>query len=230
MTTNSSQILLLMAFALGIRHGFDLDHLATIDSITRTVKENVRLSKFVGFLFSLGHGLVVILLSLVIGSGIIKTRAPLWLAAFGSWISIIFLLLFGLITLWNVVPNRNKLSAGFPTSLRVFLCKKLLGENNNPLLIMLIGALFAFSFDTFTQVALFSLSVSAMAGIFFSIILAIVFMIGMIAADGLNGFFVFSLIQLADKKSKLISQIVGLSIAFFSLVLGLLDLVNQLDW
>lgn len=219
-----------MAFALGIRHGFDLDHLATIDSITRTVKENAGLSKFVGFLFSLGHGLVVMLMSLVIGSGIIKTQAPLWLAALGSWISIVFLVLFGLLTLRNVFITKTQLASGLPTGLRSVFFRKLVGEKYNPWLIMLIGALFAFSFDTYSQVALFSLSVSVMAGLFFSMVLAMVFMVGMIAADSLNGFFVSSLIHLVDKRSKLISQIIGLGIAFFSLALGLVGLLNQLDW
>ena len=67
---DSGGFLFAMAFLLGIRHGFDLDHLATIDSVTRIVGENRYLSKIVGFLFSLGHGLVVILISLIIGSGL----------------------------------------------------------------------------------------------------------------------------------------------------------------
>ena len=65
------------AFLLGLRHGLDLDHLATIDAITRTVQGN--LSKMVGFLFSLGHGLVVTIVSLVIGSGLMQTHIPEWL-------------------------------------------------------------------------------------------------------------------------------------------------------
>ena len=84
-----------MVFLLGVRHGFDLDHLATIDSITRTVKSQVRLSKFVGVLFSLGHGVVVILMTLVIASGLVRLTTPAWLDAMGSWISIIFLFIFG---------------------------------------------------------------------------------------------------------------------------------------
>lgn len=213
-----------MAFALGVRHGFDLDHLATIDSITRTVKENARLAKFVGFLFSFGHGLVVILMSLIIGSGIVQARSPLWLESFGQWISVFFLLAFGILTLWNILPNASIL----PTNFRGFLFKKLLGEKYNPFLIMLIGALFAFSFDTFTQVALFSISVSVMAGLLFTVILGIFFMLGMMASDGFNGLFISSLIQFADKKSALISRIFGLLIACFSLILGLLGLLNQL--
>ena len=213
-----------MVFALGIRHGFDLDHLATIDSITRTVKENNHLSKLVGILFSLGHGLVVILMSLIIGSGMIHTHAPLWLEAFGNWISIFFLFAFGLLTLWNTLPHSHVLPTGFKT----FFIKKLLGETYNPFVIVLIGALFAFSFDTFSQVALFSISLSVMAGVFFSVLLGVVFMLGMMTSDGLNGLFVSTLIQFADKRSTFISQAIGLLIASFSLILGFMGLLNQL--
>ena len=209
-----------MVFALGARHGFDLDHLATIDSITRAVKQNSRLSRLVGFLFSLGHGLVVILMSLIISSGIFQTRSPLWLETVGHWVSIIFLLLFGLLTLWNVLSHSHTT----PTGVRALVFGKLIGETNNPLLIILIGALFAISFDTFTQVALFSISVSVMAGYFFPVILGVVFMLGMMASDGLNGLFVSFLIQRADKRSSLISRGIGFIIACFSLILALREI------
>lgn len=214
-----------MAFTLGLRHGFDLDHLATIDSITRAVKSNIRLSKFVGFLFSLGHGLVVITMSLIIGSGVIQTQTqmPTWLEAFGNWISIFFLFLFGVITLWNLLPN----SKVIPVGIRSVIFKKLFKDNYNPIIIMLIGALFALSFDTFTQVALLSLSASLLTGIFFTAILGIVFMMGMMTTDGLNGIFVSSLLQSADKKSRVISCGFGILIGMFSLTLGVMNLLRQ---
>ncbi len=83
MDTNISWILLVsMALTLGISHGFDLDHLAAIDAITRTVRDNRFLSKMVGFLFSLGHGIVVILISLIIGSGLMESH----IVQFGNWL------------------------------------------------------------------------------------------------------------------------------------------------
>ena len=224
MSEQSSIVLVFMVFLLGVRHGFDLDHLATIDSITRTVKSQVRLSKFVGVLFSLGHGVVVILMTLVIASGLVRLTTPAWLDAMGSWISIIFLFIFGLLTFWNILPHSHPL----PTGIRQIFFKKLTRETYNPFLIMSIGALFAISFDTFSQVALFSISASVMAGYFFSILLGIIFMLGMMASDGLNGFFVSSLIQLADKRSLLVSRGIGFIIACFSLILGFVGVVNHL--
>jgi high-affinity nickel-transport protein len=58
-----------LAFALGAKHGFDADHLATIDGITRyNTRENSALARLAGGPFSLGHGVVVLLVALVAGS------------------------------------------------------------------------------------------------------------------------------------------------------------------
>jgi len=100
--------LMAMAFLLGVRHGFDLDHLATIDSITRIVRANRRLSKMVGFLFSLGHGVVVITISLLVGNGLTSAHIPEWLNGVGDTISLIFLFIFGFLTLWNVLQHPAK--------------------------------------------------------------------------------------------------------------------------
>lgn len=213
-------ILLAMALGLGLRHGFDLDHLATIDSITRTVQrqQNHVLAKLVGCLFSLGHGLVVIVVSLIIGSGLMRSHSPLWLEGVGNWISIFFLSVFGLLTLYNVLQNPS--ASKLPVSLSSFLSRKMVAKKFNPALIIFVGALFAFSFDTFSQVALFSLSASVLAGWAFAGVLGIAFMLGMMASDGLNGLFVSLLLQRADKTSLIISRVIGLAIASFSLILA----------
>jgi high-affinity nickel-transport protein len=218
---NSGWILIAMAFLLGVRHGFDLDHLATIDSITRTFRDNQYLSKISGFLFSLGHGLVVILISIIIGSGLTPSAVPEWLNGAGDSISIAFLFLFGLLNLWNIFlpPSQSPL----PTSFKNYLSKKLVRKNFNPMLIVFIGALFAFSFDTVSQVVLFSLSASALSGCLFSGLLGLVFMLGMMLSDGLNGLLVSALIQRTDKISFLFTRITGLMIASFSLIIGIIN-------
>jgi len=218
--------LMLMALTLGIRHGFDLDHLATIDAITRTVRDNRLLSKSVGFLFSLGHGLIVIIISLIIGSGLIQSHTPEWLDSFGQWISIVFLFVFGALNLWNLFqsPSTSHLHVGIKT----FLSKKITSKKASPAVIMLIGALFACSFDTFSQIALFSISASLLAGWLFSGILGLCFMLGMMISDGLNGLFVSTLIQRADRVSFILSRSLGLAISLFSLSLGAISLFNTL--
>ena len=95
---------------------------------------------------------------------------------------------------------------------------------------MFIGALFAFSFDTFSQVALFSLSASVLAGWLFSGVLGLIFMVGMMLSDGLNGFFVSTLIQRADRLSLFLSRSLGLAISLFSIVLGVITLVKMIRY
>lgn len=222
MMNESWIFLLFMAFTLGIRHGFDLDHLAVIDGITRTVREPHYLSKLAGCLFSLGHGIVVTVVSLIIGSGLIQSHFPEWLDHLGAWISITFLFLFGALNLWSVFRDSSpsKMSAGIQS----FLMSKLNYKKITPGWILGIGALFAFSFDTFTQIALFSVSASLLAGWMFSGILGFVFMVGMMVTDGLNGFFVSHILQRADRASMIISRSLGVIISSFSIVVGVISL------
>lgn len=222
---NSEFFLIITAFLLGIRHGFDLDHLATIDSIARMVSKNRPLAKSVGLLFSLGHGFIVILISLIIGHGFKPASVPQWLNGLGAGISIFFLFVFGLLTLWNVVFNPN--TPSMPTCFKNYVSRQLIRSNFNPFYITFIGALFALSFDTVSQVVLFSLSAQAMAGWLFSGALGVIFMLGMMVSDGLNGFFVSMLIQRADSVSLLLSRLTGLMIALFSLIIGMINCIKM---
>lgn len=210
----SCAFLILMVFGLGIRHGFDLDHLAIIDSMTRSINSQKPLAKVVGLLFSLGHGLIVMLLSMIIGIGLYKGNFPYWLDGFGNWISVFFLFIFGIINFYNLFKPSHK----HPLNFKGYLANILLGKKNQPLLIVFVGALFALSFDTFTQVSLFSLAATAMRGWIFSGILGFIFMLGMMVADGINGFLVALLLVNADNKSQAISRNVGVVISFFSLI------------
>ncbi len=224
MENTSWLVLVTMAVTLGIRHGFDLDHLGTIDAITRTVRDNRFLSKMVGFLFSLGHGMVVIAMSLILGSCPLQAHIPEWLDGFGQWVSIVFLSLFGILNLYNVFHNQ-----ALPVGIKSFLAKRLCSKKFSPALILSIGALFAFSFDTFSQIALFSISASLVSGWLFSGMVGFFFMLGMMVSDGINGLLVSTLIQRADGVSVMVSRGLGLTISLFSLGLGIMSLVQVLS-
>lgn len=220
--SNSWMILLGMSYLLGLRHGLDLDHLATIDAMARAVKDKPFLSKLTGFFFSLGHGLVVILISLIIGSGMVQSQTPLWLDSLGKSVSILFLFVFGLLNLWTIFKNPAEFAV--PAGIKSFLARKLKRRISNPFSLMLIGALFAFSFDTFSQVALFSISASVLAGWAFSGILGLFFTVGMMTSDGLNGLLVSTVVQRADTASLALSRGLGAAIALFSLIIGIISL------
>lgn len=222
---NSGIILLPMALALGIRHGFDLDHLSVIDSMTRTLPSNYYYSKIIGVLFSLGHGVVVIIASLIIGSGLLAAQFPLWLDSVGGFISIFFLIIFGIATFCSVLKrSKHKI---VKTSLSRLIADYILKKHNNPFIVMVVGALFAISFDTFSQIALFSLAASEFAGVLFAGMLGIAFTFGMMLTDGLNGWIASTIIQRADLFSLNISRLLGLLISFFSLSVAFTNLFKM---
>ena len=85
---------LLVAFALGLRHGTDPDHLAAIDGLTR-----VRPRAANGVFFALGHGFVVILLAAGIGH-VLAGR----FAFVGPWT----LILLGAVNLLRLIKSSSQ--------------------------------------------------------------------------------------------------------------------------
>lgn len=221
--STSWPLMILIALGLGLRHGLDLDHIATIDAITRTARSQQLVSRMAGFLFSFGHGIVVTSISLVIGGGLLKAEVPEWLDGLGAWISIFFLLVFGCLNLWNVFQHRH---FDAPSGIKSYITQKIMNKKYNPTMIMMVGALFAFSFDTFSQIALFSISATLMSGWLFSGILGLCFTLGMMITDGFNGLFVSSIIQRADRSSLIFSRILGFAIAGFSLIIGIIAVLK----
>ena len=57
-----------LAYALGLRHAVDADHIAAIDNVTRKLMQDGRRPVAVGFFFSLGHSTVVVLASAAIAA------------------------------------------------------------------------------------------------------------------------------------------------------------------
>lgn len=209
-------LMVLTALTLGIRHGLDLDHLATINAITSTVRHNQVLSKCVGILFSLGHGLVVITLSYIIGSGLVQANVPCWLDGFGKWVAIFFLVLFGIL---NSIQLFTKEAFTISSGLRTFLARKKVSS----LCIVCIGALFALSFDTISQLSLFLLSASLQGDWPFSVLLGVFFTLGMMLSDGLNSLFISTILQRTDSHGTLIlTRTLSAAISLFSLVQALI--------
>ncbi len=210
--------LLTMAFLLGVRHGLDWDHLASIDAMSRSFQKQPELCRRSGLFFSLGHGSVVMLLSILITAGLFERWVPEWLDGFGHWISVGFLLFFGLLTLSSLVQPQR------PASPRAGLMRLLLRPSSGAFGIMLIGALFALSFDTFSQVALFAMSAKARQGQYMTAVLAALFTLGMIAADGLNGWLIAGFIQKARLRSEWLFRLLTVSIALFSFAIAFVEL------
>src|SRR6202048_3341118 len=56
-----------LAYAYGLRHAFDADHISAIDNTTRKMLQEGKKPLGVGFFFSLGHSTVVFLIALALG-------------------------------------------------------------------------------------------------------------------------------------------------------------------
>ena len=220
--------LILIVFLLGLKHGIDPDHLATIDGLTRfNAAAKPRLSRWSGFLFSLGHGMVVMLVAAVVSIGAKEWDVPVWTKDAGIWISILFLFALGitnLVAVFKTQPDQIVKIAG----LKGRWLRKLT-ETSHPVLIAFIGALFALSFDTLSQAALFSLAASNLAGWIFSIALGLVFMLGMMVTDGVNGWWVANLLNRADQAALIASRIMSLVVAGLSITIGVLGTAKYLS-
>src|SRR5260370_15449529 len=55
-----------LAYALGLRHAVDADHIAAIDNVTRKLMQQGQKPVAVGLYFSLGHSTVVIVMTLLV--------------------------------------------------------------------------------------------------------------------------------------------------------------------
>src|SRR3954468_3939830 len=81
--------LALMVVLLGMKHGFDADHLAAIDGLTRyNARARPALARAAGVLFSVGHGAVVAGVAVVVSVLARVQRGPSWLEVFGAWVSV----------------------------------------------------------------------------------------------------------------------------------------------
>ena len=215
----------LLVFMLGVKHGFDADHLATIDGLTRfNSRAKPRLARYCGMLFSLGHGAVVVLIALAVSALTQQWRTPEWVSTFGSWLSIGVLAALGLLNLYAVLRADPAQVVGLIPLKGRFLGR--LGHAASPGLIALVGALFALSFDTISQTALFALTAVQFGGWQHALMLGLLFMLGMLVTDGINGFWISHLIRRADQTALIASRVMGLVVAGLSLLLALFGVMK----
>jgi len=219
--------LLALVFILGGKHGLDADHLATIDGLTRY---NLRFAparaRWCGSLFSLGHGAIVMLIAL--GVGLVSTRwqVPEWMEDLGTWISISFLVLLGVLNLRAVLkaPAGDMVAA---VGIKAGLLRRL-QATSHPLAIAAVGSLFALSFDTISQAALFAVTATQHGGVAHALALGLAFTVGMLLADGANGLWIARLLSRADYRARIASRVMGLMVAAISFSVAAFGLARWL--
>ena len=202
--------MLALVFALGLRHGFDPDHLVAIDGMTRSTQ-----SRWCGLFFSLGHGVVVTLIGIAVALAAAEWQAPSWLEQAGALISIGVLLALGFANL--AMLRRTPGDARVPLiGLRGRWLADRLARASHPAVIASIGAAFALSLDTISQALLFSLS-----GWMFAALLGATFTLGMVLADALNGLWVARMMVGTDRRAAAASRWMSGVVAFLCLAIAL---------
>ncbi len=218
--------LALVVLLLGLKHGFDADHLAAIDGLTRhNARERPRLARRCGALFSLGHGVVVTGVALTVSLAASAWQVPAWLDAFGAWLSIGVLTLLALVNIaavWRTPAHELPVLVGWRSGAFAALLRA-----GHPLSVMGVGSLFALSFDTVSQATLFAVTAAQFGGWQPALALALLFVIGMLLTDGLNGWWIARLLRRSDARGRVASRVMALAVSGVSLLTAALGAATQ---
>ena len=225
MLPTNATLLCLAVLLLGLRHGFDADHLAAIDGMTRLQSPASPTSaRWCGASFALGHGSVVLLVALMLNAVQGAWQVPPWLDATGRCISIAFLLLLGITNLRALLSTPAGQPVA-PVGLRSRWLQHWL-QARSAWAVAGVGALFALSFDTLGLAAMFAMAGSAKGSLAFSLLLGLIFTTGMLVTDALNGWWFARLLARADAWALRISRAMGWAVASTSLLLAALALAR----
>jgi nickel/cobalt transporter (NiCoT) family protein len=199
-----------LAYTFGLRHAVDADHIAAIDNSTRKLMQVGRRPVAVGFYFSLGHSLVVVLLAIAVGFAASQVSSHFddlkaFGNIFGTMASALFLFLlaaFNIVVLMSVWRTFQAVERGEPFAESDFdmllnsrgflarLFRPLFGLVSKSWHLFPIGFLFGLGFDTATEVALFGISaIQAANGASFGTLLVFpaLFTAGMTLIDSTDG-------------------------------------------
>jgi len=181
----------MLAFALGLRHAVDCDHLAAIDNVTRQLLARGQKPVSVGFWFAVGHSSIVVLLTALIAGGYSMlfsrinrgTQTTAYVGLVASLLSVTLLagigflnlkIAVGLFKTWfgiskaGTQEEQDKLAEDLgQDSLQTAISslpyvQRAFNKVDRPEKMCLVGLLFGMGFDTATQVGLIGLA--AMSG------------------------------------------------------------------
>jgi len=201
-----------LAYAFGLRHAFDADHIAAIDNTTRKLLQDGKRSLGVGFFFSLGHSTIVFSLAagLAIAAKTVNSRIPTFQnigGYIGASVSGTFLIVIGvlnLVVLLDILGVFKRMKRGHYDEQKLeaalldqgfmsrFFLRRIGDKIDASWKMYPLGILFGLGFDTATEIGLLAIA----AGVathdvpFLAIIsLPIIFAAGMSLMDTADGAF-----------------------------------------
>ena len=200
---------LALAGLLGFRHGFDADHIAVVDGMTRArqLQGSYWSARGVGLQFAAGHSATILVAALLFfGQG---AALPEWLDGLGLFVSATLLLLIAASNLVHAFSASSH--AVRPMGPVAALLVRLTGQQLHP---ALVGVAFALSFDSLAQAALFAShggdagtgGTAGTAGMGTVALMAAVFGLGMMVADASNGLLLSWFAQRSDTLARRASR------------------------
>lgn len=169
-----------LMFMLGLRHGFDPDHIAMIDNMAyRAPARQSRLAPWVGTLFAFGHGLAVTVIAVTLNNYASAMVVPSLVRGVLAWLPLVLLVCVGTVNLRELLVAQGYRPHGWKTR---FLPARL-RASSHPLAPVAIGVLFALMFDTATQAAAWSYAASARGGTELALLAGLAFTAGMVVTD-----------------------------------------------
>lgn len=203
-----------IAFLLGLRHGFDADHLAAIDAMTRfNIDRRPGLARNAGVLFSSGHAAVVLCAALFVATVAHAWQVPLALKTWGIWLSAAILVLLAGLNIAALLQARP----GRPVTGWRSLVFQRLFRSDRGWVIAGVGGMFALSFDTLGIASLLGLGASGAGGWAGALLTSTAFFAGMLVTDGINGAFIAGMMRRAGASSSGASRLMGLTVAAISM-------------
>jgi high-affinity nickel-transport protein len=173
-----------LMLALGLRHGLDPDHVATVDGLTyRALGHRPERARWIGTLFATGHGAIVTAIAVAVGLLGHHFEPPATLAGLIEWTPVALLLGVGTANLRALQRAEDYRPQGWKSG----LLPKRLAQSDHPLAVVLIGILFGLVFDTATQAAAWGYAATASGGAVGALLVGVIFTVGMIATDTLDG-------------------------------------------
>jgi high-affinity nickel-transport protein len=199
-----------LAYTLGLRHAVDADHIAAIDNVTRKLMQEGKRPVDVGFFFSLGHSMVVILASALVAvtAGAIKDKFDSISSVgniIGTCVSAGFLLVLGLINviiflqIYKTFKRVKETGAYSDEDLNVLMQKRgflsrifrrFFGMISRSWQMLPVGFLFGLGFDTSTEVAVLGIAATQAAkglSIWSIMVFPALFTAGMTLVDTTDG-------------------------------------------
>jgi high-affinity nickel-transport protein len=198
---------------MGFRHGFDADHIAVVDGMTRArqLHRSYWSARRVGLEFAAGHSATILAASLLLFGQ--SAALPRWLDGVGMVISMVFLLVIACTNLAHALrPAAQAVPAPGPLSAVLMRAS---GGHLHP---ALVGMAFAVSFDSMGQAAFFAARGSEFSGMAAVALMAVVFGLGMTIADAANGALLAWFAGHSDKLARRASRFSSAFIAVVALL------------